>query len=202
MTSAKRHGVTRMTRIFQHRIFKWFKKPLKPKFVLCIGFIHLSSDWWSQSFFWRSNIQKDKKSKRSTYYVTPWRKGFSINIILKTFLIVLRILLQVPLTPFYIYKHSDVASRRKNILVNLKNWFMSHRDVFSKWWKKFAQFFFLNLIHFKPLITCPAHFSTKCFQDFPKHVTRNEHVTPWRFSENSKKIIKNEFFHHEMPITF
>ena len=168
VTSAKRHGVTRMTRIFQHRIFKWFKKPLKPKFVLCIGFIHLSSDWWSQSFFWRSNIQKDKKSKRSTYYVTPWRKGFSINIILKTFLIVLRILLQVTLTPFYIYKHSDVASRRKNILVNLKNWFMSHRDVFSKWWKKFAQFFFSQLNSLQTFNHMSCTFFYQMFSRFSK----------------------------------
>ena len=129
-------------------------------------------------------------------------RGFLSISFWKHFLIVLRILLQVPLTPSYFYKHSNVASRWKNILVNLKNWFSSHRDVFSKWWKKFAQFFFLNLIHFKPLITCPAHFSTKCFQDFPKHVTRNEHVTPWRFSENSKQFIKNLFFPYEMPITF
>ena len=85
VTSTKRHGVTWMARIFQHWNFKSFKKTITPKFILCIGFIPLSSDWWSQSFFLGSNIQKDKKSKWSTYYVTPWRKGFSINIILKTF---------------------------------------------------------------------------------------------------------------------
>ena len=99
-------------------------------------------------FFRWSNNQKGKKSKWATYYVTPWRKGFFIKIILKTFLIVLEILLQVPIIPSYFYIYSDVAYQEKNTLGNLKIWITSHRDVFSKCWKKFVKVFFphINLL--------------------------------------------------------
>ena len=40
----KRHGVTSMTRNFQHPIIKSFQKPVKPQIILCIGFVSLSSD--------------------------------------------------------------------------------------------------------------------------------------------------------------
>ena len=85
LPSAKRHGVTWMTRNFQHPIIKSFQKPVKLKFLLWIGFILLSSDWWAQSFFHWTNIQKDKKSKWSTYHVTRWCKGLFIIVKLKMF---------------------------------------------------------------------------------------------------------------------
>ena len=75
-------------------------------------------------------------------------RGFSSKSFWKHFLIVLKFVLPVPIIPSYFYKHSDVAYQEKNILGNLKNWFISHRDVFSKCWKKFVKFFFsyINLL--------------------------------------------------------
>ena len=75
-------------------------------------------------------------------------RGFSSKSFWKHFLIVLKILLQVPIIPSYFYKHSDVAYQEKNTLGNLKNWITSHRDVFIKCWKKFVKVFFsyLNLL--------------------------------------------------------
>ena len=72
-------------------------------------------------------------------------RGFSSKSLWKHFLIVLKILLQVPIIPSYFYKHSDVAYQEKNTLGNLKNWITSHRDVFSKCWKKFVKVFFSHI---------------------------------------------------------
>ena len=75
-------------------------------------------------------------------------RGFSSKLFWKHFLIVLKILLQVPIIPSYFYKHSDVAYQEENTLGNLKNWFMSHRDVFSKCQSFFVKVFFsyINLL--------------------------------------------------------
>ena len=70
-----------------------------------------------------SKRQKIKMGNLLCHTVT---QGVFHQIILKTFFILLKILLQVPIIPSYFYKHSDVAYQEKNTLGNLKNLFMSH----------------------------------------------------------------------------
>ena len=99
-------------------------------------------------FFVDQIIKKAKNQNGQPIMSHRDARGFSSKSFWKHFLIVLKILLQVPIIPSYFYKHSDVAYQEKNTLGNLKNWITSHRDVFSKCWKKFVKVFFsyINLL--------------------------------------------------------
>ena len=61
VTSTKPHSVTWITRHFQHPILKSFQKLVKTKNLLCIGFIRVSSDFISTTFF--SLIEYSKRQK-------------------------------------------------------------------------------------------------------------------------------------------
>ena len=99
-------------------------------------------------FFMDQIIEKAKNRNGQPIMSHRDARGFSSKLFWKHFLIVLKILLQVPIIPSYFYEHSDVAYQEKNTLGNLKNWITSHSDVFSKCWKKFVKFFFphINLL--------------------------------------------------------
>ena len=93
-------------------------------------------------FFVDQIIKKAKNQNGQPIMSHRDARGFSSKSFWKHFLNVLKILLQVTIIPSYFYKHSDVAYQEKNTLGNLKNWITSHRDVFSKCWKKFVKVFF------------------------------------------------------------
>ena len=82
-------------------------------------------------FFVDQIIKKAKNQNGQPIMSHRDARGFSSKSFWKHFLIVLKIL-----------QMSDVAYQEKNTLGNLKNWITSHRDVFSKCWKKFVKVFF------------------------------------------------------------
>ena len=110
-------------------------------------------------FFVDQIIKKAKNQNGQPIMSHRDARGFSSKSFWKHFLIVLKILLQVPIIPSYFYKHSDVAYQEKNTLGNLKNWITSHRDVFSKCWKKFVKVFFSHI----NLLGSWNHMSCTCF---------------------------------------